>query len=240
LLEDSRPNQTHNYVIGCDIALGTGASNSVASIFDVNTCEKVGSWVCAFTSPVNFANQVYALAQWAGGVAKPFLIWESNGGQGGAFLRQLLKLGYGFYYKRRDEKKASRPRTKNPGWHSSRETKMDLLVSFSDSLSWTFKTSVEAHKFIVYDEVAVGEYEEYIFDKTGKPNPAATAEEEGGAKAAHGDRVIADALCDLGRREQPAALLTQPKVIQFNSGEYRRIMYEQRQSNESNESRWAE
>lgn len=240
LLEDNRPNQTHNYVIGCDIALGTGASNSVISVFDVNTCEKVGSWVCAFTSPVNFANQVYAILKWIGGAAVPFLIWESNGGQGGAFARQLFNLGYGFYYKRRDEKKASRSRTNNPGWHNSAQTKIDLLISFRESLSWTFKTSVEFHKFIIYDEAAVGEYEQYIFDKTGRPNPAATAEEEGGAKAAHGDRVIADALCDLGRKEQPAALLTQPKVIQFNSAEYRRMLYEQRQSDESNESRWAE
>ena len=240
LLEDNKPNQTHNYVIGCDIALGTGASNSVASIFDVNTCEKVGSWVCAFTSPVNFANQVYALAKWTGGFAAPFLIWESNGGQGGAFARQLFKLGYGFYYKKRDEKKVSRPRTNNPGWHNSAQTKVDLLLSFRESLSWTFKTSVEAHKFIIYDETAVGEYEEYLFDKTGRPNPDAAAEEEGGARAAHGDRCIADALCDLGRKEQPAVLLTQPKVIQFNSAEYRRMLYEQRQSNESNESRWVE
>ena len=237
LREDGRPNQYHNYVIGCDISLGTGSSNSVVSILDVNTSEKVGSWVCAYTSPTNFANQVYALAQWIGGVDKPFLIWEANGGQGGAFGRQIFKLGYDFFYYRRDEKKPHRPRTSSPGWHSSAQTKSDLLLDFRESLSQTFKNVDTSQKFLIYDGAAITEYEEYIFTSTGKLEPASTAEEEGGAKAAHGDRAIADALCDLGRKEQPIAVLEIPQIYTANSPQNRRLEWENRQQ-EEDEERW--
>jgi len=46
-----RPDQTHNYMVLCDIARGTGASNSVAQVVDVNTGEQVGIWVCPNTTP---------------------------------------------------------------------------------------------------------------------------------------------------------------------------------------------
>lgn len=240
IMEHGRPNQYHNYVIGCDISLGTGASNSVASIFDVNTGEKVGSWVCAFTSPVNFANQVYALAKWIGGENNPFMIWESNGGQGGAFARQIFKLGYTFYYKKRDEKRSDRPRTQSPGWHSSAQTKSDLLLDYRESLSWSFKTGDISQKFLVYDVDAITEYEEYIFTAAGKPEPASAAEEEGGAKATHGDRVIADALCNLGRREQIVAVFEMPVKRKFNSPEARRLQWELEQAGSIDDKRWRE
>jgi len=240
LMEDNRPNQYHNYVIGCDISLGTGASNSVASIFNVNTGEKVGSWVCAFTSPVNFANQVYALTQWIGGKNKPFLIWETNGGQGGAFARQIFKLDYTFYYRRRDEKKPNRPRTQSVGWHSSTQTKSDLLLEYRESLSWSFRNTDISQKFLVYDEDAITEYEEYIFTSAGKPEPASSAEEEGGAKATHGDRVIADALCNLGRREQIIAVFEMPEKEKSNSPRGRRLQWEAEQSGSVEERRWRE
>jgi len=240
LMEDGRPNQHHNYVISGDISLGTGSSNSVASILDVNTNEKVGSWVCAFTSPVNFANQVYALAKWVGGENNPFLIWESNGGQGGAFARQIFKLGYTFYYKKRDEKRSDRPRTQSAGWHSSAQTKSDLLLDYREALSWSFKAGDNSQKFLVYDEDAVGEYEEYIFDTAGRPEPASSAEEEGGARATHGDRVIADALCNLGRREQRVAVFNLPKKEKTNSPKARRLQWETEQSGSINDKRWRE
>lgn len=240
LMEDDRPNQHHNYVIGIDISLGTGASNSVASILDVNTGEKIGSWVCSNTSPVNFANQVYALVKWIGGQQQPFLIWESNGGQGGAFARQIFKLAYTFYYKKRDEKKANRPKSQNPGWHSSAQTKVDLLLEYRESLSWTFRSSEISQKFLVYDEEAITEYEEYIFDGTGKPEPASTAAEDGGARAAHGDRGIADALCNLGRKEQAIAVFDLPTKVKTNSPESRRIKWEEQHSELYEDKRWRE
>jgi hypothetical protein len=80
-----RPQQGHNYIISCDIALGTGASNSVATVYDTNTNEKVGCYIDAFISPEEFANTVYAIAKWVGGAStRPFLIFEGNG-VGGIF-----------------------------------------------------------------------------------------------------------------------------------------------------------
>jgi hypothetical protein len=50
-LIDGRPDQRHNFIVGCDPSYGLGSSNSVASIYDVNTKELVGEWVCANTKP---------------------------------------------------------------------------------------------------------------------------------------------------------------------------------------------
>ncbi|KKL26133.1 hypothetical protein LCGC14_2398330, partial [marine sediment metagenome] len=66
-LINGRPDQSHNYMVCCDIARGTGSSNSVAQIIDVNTGEQVGIWVCPNTTPDAFADQAVAICKWCGG-----------------------------------------------------------------------------------------------------------------------------------------------------------------------------
>ncbi len=199
-----RPDQTHNYIVGCDISLGTGASNSVASVYDVNTNRKVGSIVDAFCSPTHFAELVVATCHWVGGQSKPFLIWEANG-PGGIFDRRAFQLGYANVYYRKDEKKMFRPRSKNRGWHSSSNTKEDLIYGYRESISISFREDEEKLRFINPDEAAISEAEDYIFYSSGRIGPSSSEGDEGGAKATHGDRVIADALCCLARADQPKA-----------------------------------
>ena len=233
-----RPDQEHNYIVACDISLGTGVSNSTVSVLDVNTNTKVGAFVCPNTSPTNFAEQVVAICDWIGGMVKPFLLWESNGA-GGVFGRRVAILNYPFIYYRRDEKKLFRPRTKNPGWHSSKDAKADLLFEYREALAMVFKDDRDRAKFINLDEKSIAEAEEYIFFPSGIIGPASSAEDEGGAKATHGDCVIADALANLGRKEQPVAMKELPRETPQNSPAARREEYEGKQRQE-NDRRWSD
>ena len=104
-LGGGRPIQNHNYVMGCDISLGQGQSNSVCSIFDVDTRRKVGRWIDANTMPESFAEQVYAIGHWVGGMSGiPLLNYENNGA-GQVFGKRLRELHYSFIYKTTSEKK---------------------------------------------------------------------------------------------------------------------------------------
>jgi hypothetical protein len=54
-LPKGRPRQDHNYAVCCDISRGTGASNSVATVVDINTSEEVGVYVNPFIDVTDFA-----------------------------------------------------------------------------------------------------------------------------------------------------------------------------------------
>lgn len=215
-LENGRPRQDHNYIVGCDIGLGRGASNSVASIVDVNTSEEVGKWICPNTAPESFADTVIALCKWIGGKTKePYLIWESNG-PGVIFESRVVANQYNFLYVRRDEK-AKRKKKKNKlGWNSSKGqdgTKymlmMDLDVALKEGLE-----DKPMRKFIkMFDVQNIREMETYLFNGAGTPHPARTiADEDTDASAAHGDRVIALGLCVLALEYQPRAAIEKSKA----------------------------
>jgi len=240
LIEDSngklRPNQNHSYIIGTDISIGTGVSNSVHSIFDCNIQRKVGSWVCPYTSPIELAEIGEALSQWVGGATqgKCFMIWEENGA-GAMYGRRLYQVGHLFAYIKKDEKIDYRPRGHRKGWHSTNETKQDLLYSYRESIALTFRQDTEDRRFINPDGDAMHEAEGYIFYPNGKSiGPAKLVQEEGGAVAAHGDRVIADALCNLARRDQLKAKRTLEKVMPVGSFGWRRQERRKKQEADKN------
>lgn len=206
-LAGSRPEQNHNYIIGCDISLGTGASNSVASIFDCDLNMKVGSFVCPNTSPTNFAEMVYAIGKWVGGSTDmPFLIWEANG-PGQTFDRRIFQLDYYFVYATREEKTNMRTRKKTKGWYSNADNKLNLLSQYDAAMTACFNPQPSDMAFINPDKKALREAEDYIFYDGSRSGigPSGSQEDEGSAKAAHGDRVIADALCNLARFDQKRA-----------------------------------
>lgn len=225
-LSGSRPTQTHNYVIGCDTSLGAGQSNSVASVFDCNTNRKVGRFRCPNTSPTTFAEIVAAIAAWVGGAnGTPFLIWENNG-CGQVFGRRIIEMGYPLYYRGRDEKTVNAKRRKTIGWHNSPETLMNLMVEYDAALEAAFSQTALVMPFINPDEAALHECEDYVFFENGSIGPSSCVEDEGGAKAAHGDMVVADALCYLGRKEQPKAMVDLARHGEYNTLAKRRKMAE--------------
>lgn len=198
-----RPNQGHNFVIGCDISWGLGSSNSVASIYDVNTNELCGEWVCANTKPEDFADIAVAIAYWVGGVNKPILIWEANGGQGTEFCNRVLWNRYYNVHIQTRENEKTRKRTKKYGWHSSTQAKSSLLEALSIALSQGITDYSSYKKLIVYSEEFLDELFDYIFPQKGKEAvPSKKADEGSGARERHGDRVIAAGLCVLGAKDQ--------------------------------------
>jgi hypothetical protein len=228
-LKGARPDQSHNYIVGCDIALGTGQSNSVVSVYDANTGSKVGRWKCPNTSPTHFAEYVVALCTWVGGsTILPFLVWEANG-PGLIFGRRIVDMGYDFVYRDREEKKRGRKRKTNIGWHSTPESKLNLCLGYDDALDSTFRDEIGIKGFINPDADSLHEAEDYVFFEGGGKDigPSQCSADEGGAKAAHGDMVIADALCCLARYDQPRAALNRAAFGDYNTLAHRRRVYEQ-------------
>lgn len=241
-LAGSRPPQNHNFIIGCDISLGTGASNSVASVYDVDTDEKIGVWVCSDTSPTNFAEQVYAIGKWVGGcTGMPFLIWEANG-PGQTFDRRLEQVGYDFVYNTREEKTVSRKKKKTRGWYSSSDSKLTLLSEYDAAMACTFSLNSNNRKFINHDKRSMREAEDYIFYQGMRCEVGLSSkqDEEGSARAAHGDMVIADALCNLARFDQPRAATMEASFVNEMTGSYADRMYNARKlkSKEQEDSKW--
>lgn len=233
-LAGNRPPQNHNYVLGCDISLGQGQSNSVCSIFDVDTRTKVGRWADSNTMPESFAEQVVAIGKWVGGLSGiPLLNWEANG-IGQVFGKRVKELGYPFVYRTTSEKNGFHEKKRTLGWFSNGDTKMELLSSYNSAMAACFSKS-KKEKFINPDPEAITEAEDYIFN--GKQMiPSSSLEEVGGAKAAHGDIVIADALCNLAAQDQPEAAKRFEESI-AGSFAYRRKKREREKLNKKNQTK---
>jgi len=212
--ERGRPDQSHNYIVACDIAVGTGASNSVMAVGDVNTKELVGLYVNPFIDIMNFAELVVATCKWVGGATKEaYLIWEA-GGPGDTFDKCIYKLGYNFVYYQTDEKIPKRTkRHKHRGWRPTKGvngTKFDLLLQLSGALQEGFKDKSKFESLKIHDEQLVNELQSYVFyEGRVDVGPVAAQLETSGAKFAHGDRVIAVGMIVLAMKYQPKAALTQ-------------------------------
>lgn len=220
-LNGGRPDQSHNFILGADIGLGRGASNSVISIVDVNLCEEVGQWADSNTSPEDFADVAIALCSWVGGRDKePYLIWESNG-IGGVFEKRVVENKYAFVYVRRDETQKRKKKKNKLGWWSSKGpdgTKFALLLDLDVAMKAGLSDNPLTKHLIIHCEESVREMESYLFNQAGTPHPAKSSEDDDtGGTAAHGDRVIALALCCLALTYQPKALVESQKVTNRNS-----------------------
>jgi len=221
-LKNNRPRQDHNYVVGCDIALGTGNSNSVAAIMDVNTREIVGIWACPNTSPEKFADQVVAIARWLGGHSgEAFIIFENNGGHGTNFGRRVYWQGHSRIYIQRSEEKKTKKKLNKFGWSSSPSSKSDLLGEFGIALSEGLKKHTSYTSVKIYDEDLLSELYDYVFLEDGDIGSSENADLTSGARRRHGDRVIASALCVLGAKYQNRAKAVHHKVAPFGSFKYR-------------------
>jgi len=218
---ESKPKERHNYVIGCDPSLGTGASNSVAAVVDVNTKELSGMFVSPNIYPEEFADMTASIAKWLGNTA--YLIWENNGGHGINFGRRLLWHGVGSAYINRLEAARIRHRTNKYGWSNSRESKADLLGELQIALKEGIKEHPDHRSLRIYCEELVNELNRYIYFEDGTIDISERLDETSGARSRHGDRVIAAALCVLGMKEQPSAVFEQ-RQMKYGSFAHRRQM----------------
>jgi len=187
---DGKVDASRKFVIGSDIAAGTGASNSVCSIGDRLTGEKLGVWRDPNTLPKDFGRLNVALAKFFNSA---LIVPDRSGPTGEVCVREIVKQGYGNLYYRRNEKKIGRNISDEPGVFLNSQAKSTLLEDYRDALG--------NHQFINRSEVGVQECLQFIrkaADGAIEHSAAIHSQDPSGARTAHGDEVIADALCCLG------------------------------------------
>jgi hypothetical protein len=190
-LVNGEPGHDHDYTMGCDISTGRGgdeSTNSVASVMDELTREKVAEFATNNQEPHEFARTVCALRQWFRGPSGPaHLVPEANGpGQG--FLKTMLALMPTRIYMRVNVDQRVSKKGKVPGWWSGKKEKRVLLE--------TYQAALAESTFINRSRLAVAECRNYVYidGDTIEHNRAVDSMDPTSAKANHGDRVIADAL----------------------------------------------
>ena len=186
-LINGRLDQHYDYIVGIDLSKGQGASNTVFSIKNRQTGEKVGEWADANTPPYEASRIGMALALWVGGRRKlPFLKWEMNG-PGWDFGKLVVKVFcYPYYYRAIKEGTTSNKRSKKYGWHNNQTSNELLLRNYDRAL---------AHGgYINHSIKAMQELKMYIYFDNGTIGPACLVEESSSARKTHGDRPRADAL----------------------------------------------
>ena len=190
------------YVIGVDAAAGTGASNSVVSIWDAKTAEKVGEYVDPNCKPERLAKLAISLCKW---FDEAFLIWETNG-SGRAFGDAVIELGYCRYYSRAKNDDTGETGAK-AGWAPTRDNKYQLLSQYRGALAdrTAFNRS----------EQAMAETLEYVFlgNNWVEHSSLNEVEDPSGARDQHGDRVIADALAVKVLDGQPKTVMHVNRVL---------------------------
>ena len=230
-LIDGRPDQRHNFILGCDPSYGLGSSNSVISIYDVNTRELVGEWVCANTKPEDFADQAIAIAMWVGGVDEAFLIWENNGGHGVNFTDRVIWQGYYNCYTQTVEDSKTRKRQKKYGWHSTTDRKAAVLGEFGIALACGVDGDKNYKSCLIYSEELLSELFDYIFvEGTKEITTSSKADLSSGARERHGDRAIAASLCILGTRDQIEGDIRNKKEPPVNSFAFYLKQHEEQQA----------
>lgn len=177
------------FVLGCDISAGTGASNSVSCVVDKATGEKCAVWRDPRTLPHPFARLTVALAKFFN---RALIVPDRSGPTGEVAVKEMVARGYGHLYYRRQEKKIGRDVTDEPGVFLNPQARSSLLEDYRDALG--------SHRFINRSESGMTECLQFIRKQDGtiEHSSAANSQDPSGARTAHGDEVIADALASLG------------------------------------------
>lgn len=181
------------YFLGCDISTGNGASNSCISIGNING-ERIGEYVTAHMDGKDLATVAVALG-WLlvskdGEPAK--IAWEING-PGIAFGKAMIDLGYRhFYYRTSDAAVYRKAPADVPGWMSNNNTKRLLIEEY--------RMAIYTRRMTNLCEKAMGETLDFRYNTSGNIEHSLensrdqAIKDPSGARANHGDRVIADAL----------------------------------------------
>lgn len=186
------PRKDRTYVIGADVSHGLSASNSTLLVGCKETGEVVAEFANATLSPDEFARVTAAAGLfWGGDKGYAFVVPERNG-PGGIYIKQLVKLGYPWIYRHMDESADRGQQMDDLGWHSSRQSKIDLL-------GW-LRGAIARDEIICKSEQCLMEAMSYVYYESGGVGPAALVAESAAATATHGDRVIGLALLVHGMR----------------------------------------
>ena len=112
------------YAMGVDIATGTGASNSVISVGDCMTGEKVAELCTPNMRPDQLGKYAVALDKWFKGndYGGAFMIWEAPG-PGRNFGDVVLENGHRNIYYRTNETSVAKKQSIIPGWWPTKDEK---------------------------------------------------------------------------------------------------------------------
>ncbi len=203
---DGQIAKDRQFVIGNDISAGTGASNSVSCVVDRKTGEKVGLLKTPYLRPNPFAGFGIALGYFFN---HAFMVWDASGPTGKIFTQRIVQCSYGNIYYRRNEKKVTRQISDEPGYYLNAAARESLLEDYRAALS--------DRVYKNYSESGMKECLQFIrkADGTVEHGASANSQDPSGAKTAHGDEVIADALACLGLTDRKTeAKSDEPKVPQ--------------------------
>lgn len=233
-----RPPQAR-YIVGCDVAQGLGtnhSSNSAICIVNQDTGQKVAEFATPTVMPEKLAEIAIALCHFfsdANG-SPAFLIWEANG-PGGAFRERIMSSNFrNVYYRTKYKTRSGKP-SKEMGWWSSKDAKMDLLTKY--------RWALQEGYFSNPSEIAIREAGQYITVGGGRLEfISASADDTDPTDAGdnHGDRCIADAVanfameyrgCGATQAEKTEYQKRNPKPIEGSFLHRRRVAMQKAKQN---------
>lgn len=231
------------YIVSADICSGVGGSmtsNSAISVLNRRSGAKVAAFASPSVLPYDLAEVAIAICRWfrnyKGDAA--FLIWEANG-YGQEFKQRVERSGFKNYYRRK---------SKDSPLHSRHSEKAGYWTYKRSHLLGPYREALLEGNFDNFDYDAIDELLQYQMGPDGEPYHTGQKDKEdpAGAEAAHGDRVIADALAweasvnfgdrmDGGKRRQSINVMNvrmdkvPPNSFAWRRAEYLKMMREKRQ-----------
>lgn len=233
--------KTTDYGLGADVSAGTGASNTCISGGASASGEKVLEMVSPTIQPSDAGVYFVALAKWLKGPSGDARgVWEKPG-VGRIFGNAVIRTGFRNIWYSRDEQvivhaDSAIPVNKSvasliPGWHPSPDTR---TATFGE-----YQVALREGEFLNRSEMALLECKKIIYTDGGKDvmhSKQVTEQDPSGARANHGDRVTADALCwkmIAGRRQMAEVA----PVVEEGSLAHRRMLAEE-SDREEQDGRW--
>jgi len=206
------------FALGVDIATGTGSSNSVISIGNCRTGEKLAEFVSSKTRPEELGRIAVALARWftdeSGKGA--YIVWEAPG-PGRNFGDVVLESGYRNFYYKEDDAKLKKPRgSRIPGWWPTKDNKRSLYAEYRDALT--------EGRFLNRSKDALSECREIVYTQNGwiQHSKTNSSMDPSGARENHGDRPTADALLNLGMKSKTVQQSKKQTIVTEGSLAWRR------------------
>jgi hypothetical protein len=208
------------FVLGADVSAGTGASNSCVVGYRRDTGEKICEYANSKIEPPDFARFCLALARW---LNNAHMVFDRSGPTGEVFYKTIRDRYGNFYYQ---EKRKDNGVEKQPGVWLNPQVKAEALEKYRDSIGRA--------AIVNRSERAVSECLSFIRTMNGAVEHSAALNtlDPGGARAAHGDLVVADALANMGlSADSTKAVSEEPEVpedsVAGRMAEYRRKLAEE-------------
>lgn len=176
------------FVMGVDVAAGTGASNSTIAVYERGTNEKVAEYANPNILPDEFGRVVVSVARFFNNAK---IIPDASGPTGKVCLMRILAEGYGNIYIGQDKTKLDGRDMGKWGVYLNPGKRTEVLHGYRDAI---------ANRMVLNrSKESLLECRDFICTMQGfiEHSGAARATDPSGAAANHGDRVIADALAAL-------------------------------------------